>query len=481
MISWVLLTWNCESEVENALLSAKDVVDEIIVVDSFSTDRTLEIVKKYGARIFEKPFENSFGALRNFGIEQARGDWILILDSDEELSSVAKKAIPLMVSEPDFDCFVFKRDNYLDDVLQQGEDSHYRLFRKYCRYEGRMHEQLVGYNRRFSATAVSVIHKKSRKKQDEQTARYLKIEAELKLDMQRGRIAVVGYGYQGRKHAEELQNLGLDVVTCDKNGKAQLIDYKEITGVKGVVIATPNSTHFEIAKWFLNQGVPILLEKPIAMNAAQATELLGIAVAGKIPFLSGSVFSFNHGLKVARDIIAAGEIGKVEFFKCSWKMRMKPWSERDILFDLGPHAYDIARYFSIVPGNAVVVEADPEHVCVFANTPEIRVEFDLSWLEGPKERNVKIMGSYGFLNIDALSQKIQKFTGYREIAKMKGRGMTEATVDLQPNNAIQAMLLEFVRQIDRGPDYMLVGQAIDFLTWEANAHYIKLRKDRNAE
>lgn len=85
-ISVIILTYNEELNLEKCLKSIIDWVDEIIVVDSKSTDKTLEIAKKYKARIFEHKFENQAKqfnwALDNLDI---KNDWILRLDADEEI------------------------------------------------------------------------------------------------------------------------------------------------------------------------------------------------------------------------------------------------------------------------------------------------------------------------------------------------------------------------------------------------------------
>ena len=81
-----MITKNEEKFLEKALNSVKDVVDEIIIVDTGSKDKTVEIAKKFTDNVFFKVFDSNFSSLRNYSISKATKDWILILDADEKIS-----------------------------------------------------------------------------------------------------------------------------------------------------------------------------------------------------------------------------------------------------------------------------------------------------------------------------------------------------------------------------------------------------------
>ena len=85
-LSVVIITFNEEKNIERCLLSVQSVADEILVVDSFSTDKTCEICEKYGARVIQNPFEGHIQQ-KNFAMKKAKNDWILSLDADEALTS----------------------------------------------------------------------------------------------------------------------------------------------------------------------------------------------------------------------------------------------------------------------------------------------------------------------------------------------------------------------------------------------------------
>lgn len=86
MISLLMITKNSGGLLENSLNSVKGLVDEIIVVDDYSTDNTLEIAKKFKASMFQNHNED-LGKQRALGLSRCKGDWIFMLDADEIVSS----------------------------------------------------------------------------------------------------------------------------------------------------------------------------------------------------------------------------------------------------------------------------------------------------------------------------------------------------------------------------------------------------------
>lgn len=87
-LSFCLIVKNEEKYLVNCLKSIRDIADEIVVVDTGSTDKTVDIAKVFGARLFFYPWIGDFSAARNRSLEEARGDWIFVLDADEVISSV---------------------------------------------------------------------------------------------------------------------------------------------------------------------------------------------------------------------------------------------------------------------------------------------------------------------------------------------------------------------------------------------------------
>jgi len=96
-LSVVLATLNEEENIAACIDSVKSIVDEIVVVDEGSTDKTREIAKQYGARVFKVKHEAIFHKTKQKAIDKAKGDWILQMDADERVTSELAKEINAVV------------------------------------------------------------------------------------------------------------------------------------------------------------------------------------------------------------------------------------------------------------------------------------------------------------------------------------------------------------------------------------------------
>ena len=97
-LSAVLITRNA-AKVLDACLESLSFVDEIVVVDSASSDATADIAQRYGARVVQKEWLG-FGRQKQFAVEQASHDWVLCLDADERVSPELAKSIAAAVAAP---------------------------------------------------------------------------------------------------------------------------------------------------------------------------------------------------------------------------------------------------------------------------------------------------------------------------------------------------------------------------------------------
>jgi tetratricopeptide (TPR) repeat protein len=102
-ISLCLIARNEEALLPACLASARDAVDEIVLVDTGSTDRTRELARAAGAQVLERPWDDDFAAPRNLAAAHATGDWILQLDADEQLAAGGAVAVRRAVKRAAFD------------------------------------------------------------------------------------------------------------------------------------------------------------------------------------------------------------------------------------------------------------------------------------------------------------------------------------------------------------------------------------------
>ena len=109
-LSVILITRNEEANLEDCLASLDGIAQQIVVVDTNSADRTLEIAQKYGATVSQPPDWPGFGPQKNRALELATGDWILSLDADERLTPALRSEILTAIHHSaHVDCFAIPR------------------------------------------------------------------------------------------------------------------------------------------------------------------------------------------------------------------------------------------------------------------------------------------------------------------------------------------------------------------------------------
>jgi UDP-N-acetylglucosamine 3-dehydrogenase len=311
-------------------------------------------------------------------------------------------------------------------------------------------------------------------------------------------VGVVGAGYWGRKlvgeylAAERRGTLKL-IKVCDSSVAAlgALLVTKETSSIgqdrltqeireilddsriSAVHIATPNPTHYALAKMALEAGKNVLVEKPMTPNSREAYELVELAASRELVLHVGHIFRFNSALRTARQVLKSGGIGRVCYARVQWTDHAF-FPDRDIIFDLGPHPVDILN---------LLLDAWPSHASGFArayrNSKEheevayVIAEFqsgvfahiELSWLHPSKVREVSIVGSDGTLVVDCLSQRVFRFR----------KGETNE-LPVSASNTIESEIQHFMDCVGRreiSPESGLIGartvevlEAIRASMWE---------------
>ena len=145
-LSAVLIARDEEASLPRCLASLKGAVDEVVVLDTGSGDRTVAVAWERGASVFRGEWTDDFAAARNAALACAKGDWVLWIDADEELVVGAERVRALM--DAGHDAYEIEIENLVDEREEGDRFNHsaLRLFRRGAetRWEGRVHEQVVG-------------------------------------------------------------------------------------------------------------------------------------------------------------------------------------------------------------------------------------------------------------------------------------------------------------------------------------------------
>lgn len=140
-----MIVKNEEKYLRGCLESVKNVADEIVIVDTGSTDNTINIANEFNAKVFHFEWVNDFAAARNFALEKSTGEWILYLDADERLLPESKEEVLKLSAQSNkqaYNCFI----NNIDNINNKSTIMSYVRFfpnNPNLRFEGSVHEQII--------------------------------------------------------------------------------------------------------------------------------------------------------------------------------------------------------------------------------------------------------------------------------------------------------------------------------------------------
>ncbi|MEO6655640.1 MAG: Gfo/Idh/MocA family oxidoreductase, partial [Pyrinomonadaceae bacterium] len=227
-------------------------------------------------------------------------------------------------------------------------------------------------------------------------------------------------------------------------------DYKELANVEldAVIVATPPSTHPEIACFFMERSTPVLCEKPLCLSVAEAETMIATAAANNVQFTMASKFRYCDDVIKAKGILASGTLGEVLQFENAFTAKVDmslrwnsnaEFSGGGVLIDNGTHSVDIIRYFMGGIDSVLVVDAGgtqglsvDENVKIFAKTRDgVTASVDLTWgINKELPYFISIFGSNGTLHIGWRESKYKVNSnadwtvfgkGYDKVASFRGK------------------------------------------------------------
>lgn len=302
------------------------------------------------------------------------------------------------------------------------------------------------------------------------------------------RVGMIGYGYWGPNLLRNLvktrdcRAMAVADLNPEKRGAVkrhypflesitspnQLLEDAEIDAV---VIATPISTHYELAKEALRCGKHVLIEKPMTVTAAQAKELIYLAELNHKVLMVDHTFIYTGAVRKIKAIIDSGELGEVYFYD-SVRVNLGLFQpDFNVLWDLAPHDFSIMAY---------LIDKEPISVSAVGTSPVrwngwrkesvvyVAVEFadgtlahfHLNWLSPVKVRRTLISGSQKMIAYDHLDKDYQvkvfdkgvKFTDdtdrYRALVQYRMGDMLVPKID--QTEALELLCEDFVRCAQTG-------------------------------
>lgn len=199
MLSVIILSKNEEDVIADCIESIKDLANEIIVIDSKSSDRTVDIAKRLGCRVIIHEFKN-FSDSRNFVLSHARGQWVLYLDADERATPEFIYEVRSLIRKKDppygIGGYYIKRKTYYLGRDWDFTDRVQRLFYKkfFIEWHGKVHEspRIKGKYIEITAPILHFTHR-DLSKMLEKTNEWSEFEAELRLQSHHPRMNVIRF------------------------------------------------------------------------------------------------------------------------------------------------------------------------------------------------------------------------------------------------------------------------------------------------
>ena len=229
------------------------------------------------------------------------------------------------------------------------------------------------------------------------------------------RVAVVGCGYWGSKHVRVLHGLeavsaviAVDASEERRQQTAKAIPavtaadlYDVLDDVDAVVIATPPSSHAQIALDAIAAGKHVLVEKPLATTVAEGEQMVAAAEVANVRLMAGHTFAYNAAVATLRDVVSDPGFGNVHYLHAARLNLGLYQDDVNVMWDLAPHDISIANY--VLGREPIAVQAwGSNHISPHLHDVaylrldyggNVTTQIHVSWLDPCKVRRVTVVGS----------------------------------------------------------------------------------------
>jgi len=229
-------------------------------------------------------------------------------------------------------------------------------------------------------------------------------------------VAVVGNGYWGRNLVRNFYELGALGMVCDGRPEVKAAIHEkypsvaftseyssvlESSNVEAIVLATPAATHYDMARQALLAGKDVFVEKPLALNAADGAELVGLAVRTRRILMVGHILRYHPAVRKLKELISAGTLGRLQYLYSNRLNIGKIRTEENILWSFAPH--DISAILALLgeepqevrcTGGSYLNQSVSDVTLTDMTFPGgVRAHIFVSWLHPFKEQRLVVVGS----------------------------------------------------------------------------------------
>ena len=243
------------------------------------------------------------------------------------------------------------------------------------------------------------------------------------------RVAVVGSGYWGKNLVRNFHALGALAAICDRDARVLQRFQQMYEGVSAVqnfddllrdselseaiVIATPAESHYDLAKKALLAGKHVFVEKPLSLTVDEGDELVELANKSQLTLMVGHILHYHQAVIKLKELIDAGELGKIQYLYSNRLNIGKIRAEENILWSFAPH--DISVILMILEempqtvyatGGSYLQHKIPDTTLTTLDFPSgVKAHIFVSWLHPFKEQKLVVVGDKKMAVFDDVSQE----------------------------------------------------------------------------
>ncbi len=247
-----------------------------------------------------------------------------------------------------------------------------------------------------------------------------------KLEMDTPKVAVIGAGYWGKNLVRNFASLGGLAMVCDPDKEACTLAAQLCPGVKttssysevlahneieAVAIATPAVFHYTMAKEALLAGKDVFVEKPLALKMAEGQELIALAAGQGRILMVGHILQYHPAVLKLKELIDAGELGKIQYIYSNRLNIGKVRSEENILWSFAPHDISIILLLlsempeevSVHGGYYLQSQVADVTLTAISFASGVKGHIYVSWLHPFKEQKLVVVGDRQMAVFDDVS------------------------------------------------------------------------------